>query len=107
LSELLGDVERGLDPAGERQAERAAPTMVDLAAEYMTLKAATKRPSSLRGDRAMWNTIILPVLGKRQVKSIGARDIEALHKSREATPYRANRVLALLSNPSSTVAFGK
>jgi integrase len=94
----LGDVERGRDPAAERQAHRDAPTVADLAAEHMAAKAATKRPSSLRDDRAMWDTIILPTLGKRQVKSITARDLDILHKSRQATPYRANRVLALLSN---------
>ena len=86
---------RSAEPIGRR------PRWPTLAAVYMTNKAATKRPSSLRDDRSMWGTIVLPLLGKRRVKSVTAQDVETLHKSREATPYRANRVLALLSSAFS------
>jgi integrase len=43
----------------------------------------------------------LPALGQRRVKDVTARDIEALHQARAKTPYRANRVLALLSSALS------
>jgi integrase len=94
----LGDVERGHDPASERQAERDAPTVRHLANEYLKAKASVKRQSSVRDDQALWNAIILPSLGNRRVKDVTAREIEGLHRSRSATPYRANRMLALLSN---------
>src|SRR5205823_6395971 len=48
-------------------------------------------------DRQMLDKIILPRLGKLKVSAVGRRDIELLHNSLKATPYRANRVLALLS----------
>jgi integrase len=41
--------------------------------------------------------IILPRIGKLRLKAVGKGDIELLHHSLKATPYRANRVLALLS----------
>jgi integrase len=46
----------------------------------------------------MIDTIIRPQLGGLRLKAVGTRDIEALHASLKATPYRANRVLALLSS---------
>jgi integrase len=45
----------------------------------------------------MIEKIIVPKLGKLRLKSIGKKDIESLHAGLKATPYRANRVLALLS----------
>ena len=45
----------------------------------------------------MIEKIIVPKLGKLRVKSIGKKDIESLHTALKTTPYRANRVLALLS----------
>jgi integrase len=45
----------------------------------------------------MIEKIIAPKLGKLRLKSIGKKDIESLHASLKSTPYRANRVLALLS----------
>lgn len=89
-------MERGADPAALKQNRATAPSVADLAAAYLDTKATTKRPNALRDDRDMWRQIILPVLGARKVEAITARDIDQLHKSRQATPYRANRMLALL-----------
>jgi integrase len=94
----LGDVERGRDPASEHQVERAAPTMADLAERYLAMKRDVKRPSSLRNDEDMFRDIVLPVLGKKRIQAVTSADIESLHRSRKDTPYRANRVLALLSH---------
>ncbi len=41
--------------------------------------------------------VTLPKLGKRKVAEITRRDIETLHITYVDRPYRANRVLALLS----------
>ena len=45
----------------------------------------------------MIDKIIVPKLGKLRLKSIGTKDIGALHSGLKDTPFRANRVLALLS----------
>ena len=95
---ILTDTLRGKDPAAERQAERKAPSMCDLAQDYLEVHALPmKRHTSLRNDRAMLATIILPRLGSMKVEAVGRREIEALHLSLRKTPYRANRALALLS----------
>jgi integrase len=45
----------------------------------------------------MIDGIIRPRLGNLRLKAVAKRDIEALHASLKGTPYRANRVLAVLS----------
>jgi integrase len=82
----------------ERLENRLAPTMKELADDYLERYAVpTKRATSLRNDRQMLNGIILPRIGILRLKAVGKRDIEDLHQSLKSTPYRANRVLALLS----------
>ncbi len=91
-------VRRGEDPSAERQAARKAPTVADLAADYLQRHALpNKRPASVLNDRSMLDIHILPPLGKMKVAAITRRDIEAIHGGLRVKPYLANRVLALLS----------
>lgn len=95
---LRGEILRGLDPLAGRADDRAAPTMTDLAADYLARHAEPhKRPSSVRNDRQMLDTMIKPRLGQLRASAVDRRDIETLHNQLKGTPYRANRVLALLS----------
>lgn len=95
---MLADVMRGLDPAEEKRSLRDAPTVRELADDYIERHAVpNKRPKGVRDDQAMLDKVILPRLGRRKVSAIGRRDIEALHLEHADRPYRANRLLALLS----------
>jgi integrase len=95
---LLADAMRGQDPSGDRRAKRRAPTLADLAADYLDKYATPKkRPKSVRDDCSMLENIILPKLGSQKVAAVGRREIEALHADLREHPYQANRVLALLS----------
>ncbi len=88
----------GYDPLEARHQDRLEPTVNDLATEYLTRHAVThKRASSVRNDRQMINNIIRPALGSLRLQAVGKRDLETLHASFKATPYRANRLLSLLS----------
>ena len=96
--QLRGRVLDRHDPLEERERDRTEPTLGDLAAQYLEQYAAHhKRLTSIRDDRHMIEKIVVPKLGKLRVKSIGKKDIESLHAALKATPYRANRALALLS----------
>ncbi len=96
--ELKKDIRNGKDPLQEKQKASTDPTMKELGSQYLERHAEThKRASGQRNDRQMLNGILLPRLGTLQVKAVGRRDIETLHASLKATPYRANRVLSLLS----------
>ncbi len=94
----LGQVTVGQDPARERAEQRAAPTIRELATDYLERHAVLKkRPTSVRDDRSMLDRLILPKLGSRKVNAVTRRDIEGITNSLGTTPYTSNRVRALLS----------
>src|SRR5207302_2795859 len=95
---MLADAMRGEDPVEARKAARKAPSVADLAADYLERHALPKkRPKSVRDDFSMLDNIVLPKLGVKKVASVGRRDIEAIHLAMKDRPYQANRVLSLLS----------
>ena len=97
--ELRRDIADGKDPLHEKMLSRSERTVSDLAKEYLERHAEVhKRASTLRNDRAMLTGIIEPHLGQLSLSAVGRRDIEAVHQSLKATPYRANRMLSLLSS---------
>src|SRR5215203_1987599 len=96
--ELKRHIDLGQDPMAQRREERQAPTMADLCALYQERHLTKKRASSQRDDRANIKGVILPRFGKEKASSIRYSDIEALHRELSVrAPYRANRVIALLS----------
>ena len=89
---------RGEDPVEIRKTARRAPSIADLAVDYLERHAVPKkRPKSVRDDRAMLDNIILPKLGTKKVDAIGRREVEAIQVAMKDRPYQANRVLSLLS----------
>ena len=62
------------DPLERKQSARGEPTVGDLAAEYLQRHAIpNKRPGSLRNDRRMLESIILPRLGMLRLAAVGIR----------------------------------
>ncbi len=91
-------IRRGGDPLAEKQQRYAAPTVADLAHDYLERHAKIhKRVAVADDDAGMLRNIILPKLGKLKVAGVERRDIEELHGKLKDMPYRANRALALLS----------
>ena len=108
-------VDRGEDPFAIEQAQKQQAiedkarqrTVKDLSDYYLSNHAEIhKRPRSVVEDKAMLETIILPRLGRMRVSSVNHRDISELHATLKGTPYRANRVLALLHKMFSVAAVG-
>lgn len=95
---ILADAMRGTDPVQEMKIARQAPTVADLAVDYMEKHAIPKkRRQSIKNDQSMLDRLILPALGKRRVVDIRFQDIQTLHNRHAETPYQANRMLSLLS----------
>ena len=103
--ELRQSISNGVDPFTLREtkhreaveSEARLRTLRDLATEYLERHAIVyKRPKSVRDDKAMLEGLILPQLGRIRVAHVSRRDVTDLHTSLQATPYLANRVLALL-----------
>jgi integrase len=102
---ILADALKGNDPVADDRAVREAPTMAQLAADYLEQHAIPKkRPRSVENDRSMIDRIILPKLGRKKVAVVQSRDMHMLHAAMKDTPYQANRVLALLSKMLSLAA---
>jgi Arm DNA-binding domain/Phage integrase family len=105
---LLAEAIRGEDPVLRDKAHRVAPTMQNLADDYLTRHAIPKKRSrSVTNEQGMLARHILPRLGGKRVEAVVRRDIETLHNSLQDTPYQANRVLSLLSKMFSlAIAWG-
>ena len=91
-------IAQGGDPSGDKKSLRGSPVVAQLCQRYMEEYAVPrKKPSSLRNDDQMIRNNVLPAIGQRKVAAISTDDIAQIHHSMRETPYRANRVLALLS----------
>lgn len=101
---VLADASRGLDPAGQKQEERQAPTFRFLAEEYIeryakgiNAKTGTPRKRSWKKDEDAIKRDLLPAWGHRKAKDIKKRDVNAvLDVVASRAPIQANRVLALI-----------
>lgn len=102
---LKAQIDLGGDPVAALTSMREAPTVADLCKRYEKEHLPKKRPSSQVDDQSMINNDILGSnLKNKKVAEITFSDIDALHRkitegtaSRKAAPYRANRVVALVS----------
>lgn len=97
----LGEVARGHDPMQRRKDARSAPTVADICDWYLAeaeaglLLGRSRRAikaSSLRMDRSRIEQHIKPLIGRRQVKSLRAPDIERLQADIAVGMTAKNRV---------------
>lgn len=96
--QMLADAAKGGDPSASRKEARAAANVSELCDRYMREHAETrKKASSIKGDRRLIDVHILPAMGSRKVAAVTRANVAALHHALAATPYEANRTLALLS----------
>ena len=98
--DALADVQKGIDPAAEKQSARAADTFGALAARYLKEWAhEMKKPRSVKEDERNIKKDLLPLWGTRKANEIQRRDVIALVDGIAArgAKVHANRVLALVS----------
>lgn len=89
----------GDDVMTERVEEREAGTLADLFDAYDKEHLPTMAPRAAADVRSMWNTYVLPELGKKtKVKDVTPRDCDKLHATITAAgkSTRANRVIESL-----------
>ncbi len=96
--ELRRQVDEGGDPMAARHAERAAPTVNDLADRFEAEHLPKKRASTQDEYRRLLRNHIRPALGGKRVADIRHADVETMHrKIAGSTPYAANRAVAVVS----------
>jgi integrase len=97
-AELRRRIDQGGDPLGERQDERAAETVADLADRFLAEHGPRLRAKTLLDYRRMIDRHVRPALGRHKVKAVTFADVDRLHRRiSETAPYQANRCLAVLS----------
>jgi integrase len=103
---LKRDIDGGGDPVGEHRAEREAPTVNDLLDRFEAEHLPRLRETTRADMRSMMRAHVRPRLGKHKVAALRFADIDKLHRdlTRHSGPYRANRVVALISKVCSLAA---
>lgn len=95
---LLGLVAAGNDPARKKAADRIAPTMSELADLFMAEHVRAKNKPSTQAEYArLIERLVKPHFGRRRAEEVTHDEVRKLHVQYRATPYQANRLLALLS----------
>jgi len=99
-AEAMKKLEQGIDPGAvtvaERRENREAPTVADLATEYLE-KWAQPRKRSWAVDKRILEKDVLPGWGRRKAKDITRRDvIRLLDRIAERGGVMANRTLAVV-----------
>ncbi|MDQ2840997.1 MAG: site-specific integrase [Acidobacteriota bacterium] len=92
----LAEVADGDDPGASRRAAKDAPNVRDLDTAFLADVSARNKPSTAVESRRLWTKHIIPPLGNIKVTAVTPADVSRLHRAMRATPYQANRVLALL-----------
>jgi integrase len=91
-------VDVGDDPMADRHADRAAPTINDLADRFDAEHLSRRREKTQIDYRGMLRLYIRPNLGQMKVADVRHVDVEGLHaRIAKTAPYRANRTVAVLS----------
>ncbi len=95
--QILANVTRGSDPAGEREEARKAPSVADLCRRYLDDYLPQRgKARSIHETGRLIERHILPILGTRKVADVTRADASKLHHDLRATPTQANRVHSLL-----------
>jgi hypothetical protein len=96
---ILGAVAHGNDPAADKATERSAVTVGELADRFMSEHVEQKRkPGTVAFYRHLLDKIIRPALGATKADKLTRGAVARLHGKLRATPYQANRVLAVIGS---------
>jgi integrase len=95
---ILGLVADGKDPADKKQKDRSAPTLSALADRFLEEHVEAKSKDRTYTEyKRLIERVVKPELGRLKIDEVRPSDIERLHLKYRATPYQANRLVALLS----------
>jgi integrase len=93
---ILANVVHGGDPAGDRARQRRELTVGELADRYIAEHVRIhNKPTTIIEFERLVTARIKPAFGPRQLGALARSDIKAWHTSLRASPYAANRALAV------------
>ena len=95
---ILGLVEGGADPIAERKAAREVRTFKAVATNFLDEHVKTKRKARTADEYERILTVhVIPALGPKRIVDLRRADVVKLHSKLSASPYQANRAVALVS----------
>lgn len=95
---LLAHVAAGGTPMGEAQVARQAPNMNEMLDRWLAEHVEPKRKQRTAEGYRILLELARPKIGKLKVEAVTRANIASLHHDLRATPYNANRLLAVLSS---------
>jgi integrase len=96
--ERYAEIVKGADPAKHDRDKRAADNVNSLLDQFIAAHVSRKRPATAKEYVAIVDKYIRPALGTAKVSEVQHLDVDRLHRKISAhAPYRANRMLAVLS----------
>jgi integrase len=96
---LLGSVALGADPASERAAQRAAPTVAAVVEEFLSRHVEAKRAAKTAVQyRDLLRRLLVPALGNKRAIDVKRADLARLHLDLAAAPFQANRLIAVAAS---------
>ncbi|MBK7835259.1 MAG: site-specific integrase [Gemmatimonadetes bacterium] len=93
---LLADVLEGTDPAETRRQARARRSVREVGEAYLREVGVRRKATTATEYGRLWALHVVPALGALAVGAATTADVRRLHRALHATPYQANRVLAML-----------
>ncbi len=103
---ILAEVRGGKDPAEDRDENRNALLVKELAQRFDEQHISVRlKPMTAREYRRALKKIILPKIGRMTVKNITRADIARFHHDMRSRPYQANRCLAIISKMFNVAEF--
>jgi integrase len=94
---LTGVIVSGGNPAAERDARKAAPTLAEIAQRFLGEHAETKlRPKTAHDYKLIVEKMLVPTFGRKHLAELTRDDVRTFHHARRDTPVGANRALVLL-----------
>lgn len=101
--DMLANVRLGADPAAERAEARAADTIAEIAAEWLSRHVEPKRKeATAKLYRAVLDTHILPAIGSRKAVTLTRSDVAKLHGSIARKSTGAKKAGAKRTAPQKT-----
>jgi len=95
---ILGLVEGGKDPIAERKAAREVRTFKAVATDFIEQHVKAKRKARTADEYERILTVhVIPALGSKRIVDLRRADVAKLHSKLSASPYQANRAVALVS----------
>ena len=96
--EIIAKARTGEDPSPRRNGSREAVTVRALCHRFLDDYVSVHcKPRTFDDYSHSVNSFIIPKLGAFRVKDVRRDHVAALHQDMRATPYQANRTLAVLS----------